>query len=202
VILAAAASSFTFAAGSSRPSASRTRRNASALLDRAGPGIDLDVVIFHALKDALVAQIDLVATNALLAGAATVTNSGSLAITTTSGLGGMAKDVVLANAKLTDTAGVRLQPTHLFATSDVIDAVIGYADGQGGNLFPPTWADGAMPVSYAGDCVLRMWKEESSRSDVRLMQCCTRDEGARPVVGWPFAVALQGEAANHREVRW
>src|SRR5450755_1460029 len=33
------------------------------------------------------------------------------------------------------------------------------------------------------------------------MRCCTRDEGARPMVWWPFAAALQGEAANHREVR-
>ena len=28
------------------------------------------------------------------------------------------------------------------------------------------------------------------------MRCCTRDEGAKPMVWWPFAVALQGEAAN------
>src|SRR5512132_2772910 len=33
------------------------------------------------------------------------------------------------------------------------------------------------------------------------MRCCMIDEGAGPVVWWPFAVALQGEAANHREVR-
>ena len=33
------------------------------------------------------------------------------------------------------------------------------------------------------------------------MRCCTRDEGARPGVWWPFAAALQGEVANHREVR-
>src|SRR5436190_18770736 len=33
------------------------------------------------------------------------------------------------------------------------------------------------------------------------MRCCTRDEGAGPMVWWPFAVALQGEIANHREVR-
>ena len=33
------------------------------------------------------------------------------------------------------------------------------------------------------------------------MRCCMRDEGARPKAWWPFAVALQGEAANHREVR-
>jgi hypothetical protein len=49
--------------------------------------------------------------------------------------------------------------------------------------------------------VPRTRKEELSRSSVRRMWCCTRDEGARPLVWWPFAAALQGEAANHREVR-
>jgi len=33
------------------------------------------------------------------------------------------------------------------------------------------------------------------------MRCCTRDEGAGPRAWWPFVAALQGEAANHREVR-
>jgi hypothetical protein len=39
------------------------------------------------------------------------------------------------------------------------------------------------------------------RRRYRRMRCCTRDEGAKPMVWWPFAVALQGEIANHREVR-
>jgi hypothetical protein len=56
-------------------------------------------------------------------------------------------------------------------------------------------------VRFADDCVPRMLKEESSRSEVRRKQCCTRDDGARSLVGWPVAVALQGEVANHREVR-
>jgi hypothetical protein len=55
--------------------------------------------------------------------------------------------------------------------------------------------------SYADGCVPRTRKEELSRSRVRRMRCCMRDEGAGPLVRWPFAVALQGEAANHREVR-
>jgi hypothetical protein len=29
-----------------------------------------------------------------------------------------------------------------------------------------------------------------------LMRCCARDEG------WPFGVALRGEAPNHRVLRW
>jgi RNA-directed DNA polymerase len=56
-------------------------------------------------------------------------------------------------------------------------------------------------VRFADDGVPRTRKEELSRSSVRRMWCCTRDEGARPLVWWPFAAALQGEAANHREVR-
>ncbi|MCA1697380.1 MAG: hypothetical protein LC790_00120 [Actinobacteria bacterium] len=47
-------------------------------------------------------------------------------------------------------------------------------------------------VRYADDCAPRTRKEELSRSRVRRMRCCTRDGG------WPSAVALQGEAANHR----
>ena len=55
---------------------------------------------------------------------------------------------------------------------------------------------------YADDCAPRTQKEELSRSRVRRMRCCARDEGAEPSpVRRPFAVALQGEAANHREVR-
>jgi hypothetical protein len=56
-------------------------------------------------------------------------------------------------------------------------------------------------VRYADDGVPRTLKEDRCRRRYRRMRCCTRDEGARPVVWWPFAAALQGEAANHREVR-
>ena len=61
-------------------------------------------------------------------------------------------------------------------------------------------ADSPVLVRYADDRAPRTRKEELSRSRVRRMWCCARDEGAR-LVWWPFAVALQGEAANHREVR-
>jgi Reverse transcriptase (RNA-dependent DNA polymerase) len=48
-------------------------------------------------------------------------------------------------------------------------------------------------VRYADDCVPRMLKEESSRSEVRRMQCCMRDEGAGSMVG---LVALRGRPAG------
>ncbi len=55
-------------------------------------------------------------------------------------------------------------------------------------------------IRYADDCAPRTRKEGLSRSSVRRTRCCARDEGAGLVGRWSFAVALQGEAANHREV--
>src|SRR5271167_353594 len=49
-------------------------------------------------------------------------------------------------------------------------------------------------VRYADDCVPRTQKEDRSRTN-RRMRCCMRDGG------WPSVAALQGEAANHRELR-
>jgi RNA-directed DNA polymerase len=54
---------------------------------------------------------------------------------------------------------------------------------------------------YADDGVPRTLKEDRCRRRYRRMRSCTRDEGARPMVWRPFAVALQGVIANHREVR-
>ena len=68
-----------------------------------------------------------------------------------------------------------------------------------------TWLGREFPAvpfeRYADDGVPRTLKEDRCRRRFRRMRCCTRDEGARPLVWWPFAVALRGEVANHREVR-
>ena len=48
-------------------------------------------------------------------------------------------------------------------------------------------------VRYADDCAPRTRKEELGRSSVRRMRCCTRDEGAGPMVG---LVALRGRPAG------
>jgi hypothetical protein len=50
-------------------------------------------------------------------------------------------------------------------------------------------------VRYADDGVPRTLKEDRCRRRFCWMRCCTGDGG------WPSAVALQGEIANHREVR-
>ncbi|MGZ5357264.1 MAG: reverse transcriptase domain-containing protein, partial [Solirubrobacterales bacterium] len=46
---------------------------------------------------------------------------------------------------------------------------------------------------YADDCAPRTRKEELSRSGVRRMRCCARDEGAEPV---PGSAALRGRPAG------
>src|SRR3954467_5000708 len=48
---------------------------------------------------------------------------------------------------------------------------------------------------FADDGVPKTLKEDRCRRSMHQMRCCTRDGG------WPSAVALQGEIANHREVR-
>jgi RNA-directed DNA polymerase len=48
---------------------------------------------------------------------------------------------------------------------------------------------------YADDGVPRTLKEDRCRRRYQRKRCCTRDGG------WPSAVALQGEIANHRGVR-
>jgi hypothetical protein len=68
------------------------------------------------------------------------------------------------------------------------------------DAFDPTYRR-AWYARYADDCVPRTLKEDRCRRRYRRKRCCTRDEGAGPLAWWPFAAALQGEAANHREVR-
>jgi RNA-directed DNA polymerase len=67
---------------------------------------------------------------------------------------------------------------------------------QTGNSAGKTMEDSPVLIRYADDCVPRTLKEVRCRRRYRRMRCCTRDGG------WPSAVALQGEIANHREVRW
>jgi RNA-directed DNA polymerase len=63
-------------------------------------------------------------------------------------------------------------------------------------VFDDRMAEAGLALTrYADDCVPRTQKEDRCRRRYRRMRCCTRDGG------WPSAVALQGEAANHREVR-
>jgi len=109
-----------------------------AVLDRVGPGMAADVFLFHQLKDQLGASVDAMAISAMTTGAATVTDSGTFLVVGTSGLGtnSVARDVAKAKAALTDTAGVRVRASHLYATSDVLDTLSSWGDAEGRPLLP------------------------------------------------------------------
>ena len=120
-------------------------------LDRAGPGIQGDQVLFTQLRQQLDAQIDAYSLNQAIAGAQTVTNNGSFAVTTASGVGGLMKDLKTAKNALHDTAGVRIRGSHVFASGDFVDYISGYADAQGRPMFVPTFDDNQLPIRAVGD---------------------------------------------------
>jgi hypothetical protein len=120
-------------------------------IDRAGPGIEGDVIAWQQLKEQLGAQVDLYAIQQALAGAQTVSNSGAFALTTASGVGGMLGDLRKAKNLTRDTAGVRIQSTHCFATGDLVDYITAYADAQGRPIFEPCFDDNNLPIRAGGD---------------------------------------------------
>jgi hypothetical protein len=126
-----------------------------AYLDRAGPGIAGDAILFEQVHNQLDAQIDEYAVKQSLTGAQTVTNNGTWALTAAvgslPGVGGFIGDLKKAKSKLTDTAGTRLRGTHAFATSDLCDYIAAWADGQGRPVFSPSFDDNRLPIRSDGD---------------------------------------------------
>jgi hypothetical protein len=121
-------------------------------LDRAGPGIAGDGVLFQQLRQQLNAQIDAYAIGQALAGAQSVVNNASFTVTNTSGgVGGFFSDLKKAKNLLRDTAGVRLQASHVFAAGDFVNHIAAYANTQGGPMFSPWFAGDLQPTRAQGD---------------------------------------------------
>jgi hypothetical protein len=120
-------------------------------VDRAGPGIAGDVIAWTQLKEQLGAQVDLYAIQQVLVNAQAVSNSGAFALTTASGVGGLLGDLRKAKNLTRDTAGVRVQSTHCFATGDLVDFLTAYADAQGRPVFEPCFDDNLLPIRAGGD---------------------------------------------------
>lgn len=121
------------------------------VLDRVGPGITGDVLLWQQLKNQLAAQVDAYVIAEALSGAGSVTNSGSFALAGTSGVGGFLGDLKTAKNSLHDTAGTRVRATHLFAIGDFVDYITAYADAQGRPVFLPTLDDNRLPIRSTGD---------------------------------------------------
>ena len=122
-----------------------------AILDRVGPGIAGDMVMYRQLREQLDASFDLYALTTALTNAQNVTGISSFTVSGTSGVGGFTGDLRKAKRLLTNTAGVRLRATHAFAPDDLIDYVLAWGDAQGRPIATPNFDDSRAPIKSAGD---------------------------------------------------
>jgi hypothetical protein len=106
-------------------------------------GGSFDIVVSRQLQQQLDEKINLYALNQALAGAATVVGQSSFTIA------GLYQDLAAGREKLTDTAGTRLRPTHLFTTSDFYSYVTRQVDDDHRPIVVPQFAPG-FPIA-AGD---------------------------------------------------
>jgi hypothetical protein len=120
-------------------------------LDRAGPGVQGDQVLFQQIKEQLDAQVDVFAITQALANAQEVNNAAAFTLTSASGVGGFVGDLKKAKNKLHDLQGQRLRGTHCFAIGDFVDHISSYADAQGRPVFSPSFDDNRLPIRSTGD---------------------------------------------------
>ena len=99
-------------------------------------GGSFDVALGKQLQQQLDEAIEKYVINQVLAGAATVSGQGSFTIA------GLYQDLAAGREKLTDTAGTRLRPTHLFTTSDFYSYVTRQVDDQHRPIVTPQFAPG------------------------------------------------------------
>jgi len=120
-------------------------------LDRAGPGISGDQILFEQIKQQLDAQIDIYAINQALVSAQVVTENSAFTVATAGGVGGFLGNLKSAKGKLHNTGGVRIKGTHAFATGNLVDFVSAYADAQGRPIFSPALDDSQLRLRAEGD---------------------------------------------------
>jgi len=121
-------------------------------LDRVGPGIAGDEVLFGQLKMQVDSEVDAYAANELLVGAQSVTNStASFELATASGVGGFLGDLRKGKNLVASTAGTRIKATHLFAPSKLTNFIEAFAMSTGGPVWSPTLDDNRLPIRSEGD---------------------------------------------------
>lgn len=125
---------------------------AQQFLDRAGPGISGDQVLFGQLKGQIDTEIDSYALNQALTEAQSVTNStATFAFSEKEGVGGFIGDVRKGKNLVAVTAGTRLKATHLFAPSKFVNYIEAYATSTGGPVWSPELDDNRLPIRSEGD---------------------------------------------------
>ncbi len=124
-------------------------------LDRVGPGIAGDQVLFAQLKVQIDTEVDSYALNQALTEAQTVTNNtATFTFSETggsAGVGGFTNDVRKGKNAVATTAGTRLKATHLFAPSKFTNYIEAWGTTIGGPVFSPTLDDNRLPIRSEGD---------------------------------------------------
>jgi hypothetical protein len=120
-------------------------------LDRAGPGMAGDVILFQQIKDRLAAAVDTYALSQALTSPNVILDNSAFALATTNGVGGFLGDVKTARNKAADASGVRSKATHIFAVSDLVNYLSSYSDGQNRPVFAPQLDDNALPIRSLDD---------------------------------------------------
>ncbi|HEY1831116.1 MAG TPA: transposase [Acidimicrobiales bacterium] len=138
------------AVGISSPSGARLTANlvsisgsitiSQQLADRSGsPGVSADAIIQTQLEEQLDAAVDAYVLGQVIAGAGTITDTGSFSIPSLYG------DLRSAREQMANTAGFRRQATHLFSTSNAWGATTDQVDTAGRPLIVPSYA--AQPLA-------------------------------------------------------
>jgi hypothetical protein len=103
-----------------------------------------DRVIGAQIHQQLAERIDIIALNAAINNGEVVNGESSFSVKA------LYKDTALAREKLTDTAGVRLRPTHFFSSSDFYSFVTRQEDKNERPIVTPKWAPG-FPLANGAD---------------------------------------------------
>lgn len=115
------------------------------LHDRGGTGGGAtDIIIGKQLQEQLDAAVDLYVLNLAIEKGSAV--SGEATYSTK----GLYKDLSLAREKITDTAGTRLRPTHLFTTSDLYSYATDQVDTAERPILQPQFVPG-FPLAVGAD---------------------------------------------------
>jgi hypothetical protein len=121
-------------------------------LDRVGPGISGDQVLFAQLKMQVDTEVDAYALNQALAEAQTVTNStATFSFAEASGVGAFLGDLRKGKNLVATKAGTRLKATHLFAPSQFVNYIEAFATTTGGPVWTPSLDDNRLPIRSEGD---------------------------------------------------
>lgn len=109
------------------------------LLDRAGPGVEFDKIVFDQLQRAYNTSIDTAVLTAALANAGTVTDTAT-GTTGTAFIQDFYADVAQATQQMETASGTVLSPTHLFATNVQWSFLSSLTDSNGRPFLVPSYA--------------------------------------------------------------